>query len=346
MDLEPVAQGPGADRDHHVVDGRAGRPLDVDDPVEGQPGHGEAPVRRHRPVPRHAGSAAGRRARRRRRRPTAPAGGGRSGRAPACAAPSRPAVSPSSASWPPRPLRVRLATRPGKPAARRSWSIEPSNSCPTACGGSIGGCGCTCRTLAVRIEQGGHHLDAGDVVDRRHVGLGVERHRAVGEAIDEPQLPQGPGPVEGEGVEAGDEGGQRRRPPRRRDRGVAQVELEVEPGARSPRRTGEAERRLHHDPPRRRDHWEALGQEVADDLVGQRTGLARREQRHAPDVTQLGRALHRQERGVHRPHPRHRDATASRGRRQGPGPATARSHAGARNGSWVPGGWASRSAMT
>ena len=191
--------------------------------VERQPRRGDAAVGRHRRVPRHPRRPARRvlldhlAVGRCREQP------GDRRRARACAGRSPRSSRRCPPSWPPRSWQRPVGQAAGEPGGlaqlvgRRAEHpldgvVGPRHRRP----------GCTWRVAGrVRVEQRRHHLGARDVVDRRHVDLGVQRDPAVRQAVDDPQLPQRPRPVERHGVGAGDEVGQLRRAAagRRRRRG-------------------------------------------------------------------------------------------------------------------------------
>ena len=93
-------------------------------------------------------------------------------------------------------------------------------------------------TLGAEVEEHRAEVDAGDAVDHRVMALGQQREAAVGEPLDEPQLPQRLGAVELLGEHARGEVRELLVAAGRGQRGVAHVVLEVEVARRRPTAAG------------------------------------------------------------------------------------------------------------
>ena len=92
------------------------------------------------------------------------------------------------------------------------------------------------------VEQHGRDVDAGDPVDERVMGLRQHREAPVGEALDEPQLPQRPAAVERLGEHAARQPLQLAVAAGARQRRVADVVADLEMGIVHPHRAALAER--------------------------------------------------------------------------------------------------------
>jgi hypothetical protein len=95
----------------------------------------------------------------------------------------------------------------------------------------------------LHVEQDGHEVDPGDAVDQRVVRLRDQGEAPALEPLHEPELPQGLGPVELLGVDAGRQRAQLQLRPRRGQRRVADVVVEVEGRVVHPQRPPALERR-------------------------------------------------------------------------------------------------------
>ncbi len=140
----------------------------------------------------------------------------------------------------------------------------------------------------------------GEAVDGRVVDLGQHRHDAVLEPVDQIQLPQRPGAVERPGDDPRHLLGELLVGARRRQRELADVEVEVEVRVVDPVRVVEAERHLGQTPAHRRQQRQPLGEHLLDvgELELAARGGARIEDRDPADVPALARVLEREELGV------------------------------------------------
>ena len=215
-------------------------------------------------------------------------------------------VSPKPASCSSMPWRARLATRPGKRATWRSWSTGPSNIRPTRFGGSIGGCGWTWRfpaasgssravitsapvtpsiaamwILAYRATRSSRRPS---MTHSSHSGRERSSGTAWRRAIRRPSAAASPGGA---------------RPVWRRWNSRSKPSTGPHDGRPSPNGTSTTTR------------WaevmqgQALFEQGPHVVVREPAAPARPEDRHTAEVARLGRALHRQEGGVHRSHPAH-----------------------------------------
>ena len=135
-------------------------------------------------------------------------------------------------------------------------------------------------------------------------------HAWLRQAVDEVDLPQRAVAIERAGEDAGDGLGEPAVVARRRDGGLADVEVQVEVGVLDPVRQVDAERHARETPLQRRQEVDALADEPAE--VGDLERAARRGRRvvdrEAADVPVGARGLHGQELRVQRrelAHPRH-----------------------------------------
>ena len=99
----------------------------------------------------------------------------------------------------------------------------------------------------IDVENDGEQVDAGHAVDHAVVNLRDERPLVVGEALDQPDLPQGAATVEALRHEPGHEGAQFGVVARPGESGVANVVADVEMLVIDPHGPTELERHgLHH----------------------------------------------------------------------------------------------------
>jgi hypothetical protein len=206
---------------HHVVDRAAERLADPADVVERAARVRPATVRPDRAVER-----GGRRGSQRRSVPAQPAGdrpatGERTPRG--CQRGERP---PQLLGWSghdveravdrqPQHRRLRLR----RPAVHHRW-----------------------RWLALEVEHDGHQVDARDPVDHAVMDLADHRPLAVRQALDDPRLPQRPGPVQLLGHQPSHQPAQLRLAAGRRQRAVAHVVVEVEVRIVHPQRAPQVHR--------------------------------------------------------------------------------------------------------
>ena len=145
------------------------------------------------------------------------------------------------------------------------------------------------------VEQDGREVDAGDAVDERVVGLGDQREPAALEPLDEPHLPQRLGAVERLRVDPRRERAQLRLGPRHRQRGVADVVLEVEARIVDPQRPAGLDGREGELLAEARDEVEPRADVVREVVVGGRGAV---EDHHRADVHVRHRAFLGDERRV------------------------------------------------
>jgi hypothetical protein len=151
-----------------------------------------------------------------------------------------------------------------------------------------------------QVEQHRHQVHAGDAVHERVVVLGDQREAPALEALHEPGLPQRLGAVERLGVDAGGERPQLVLGARLGERGVADVELEVEARVVHPQRPAALQGRERELLAVARDEVQPRADVVDERLEGRRRAF---EDEHGPDVHVRGGALLREERRVHRREP-------------------------------------------
>jgi hypothetical protein len=123
------------------------------------------------------------------------------------------------------------------------------------------------RPLDGQVEKHRREVDARDAVDHGVMGLREHREPARSEALDEPQLPQRLGAVEGLGEDPAGEVEQRPLRAGRRQPGVADVEGEVEARIVDPQRPSGVQRRGRELLPVARDEAQArldVRQELVD----------------------------------------------------------------------------------
>ena len=158
------------------------------------------------------------------------------------------------------------------------------------------------RRLGREVEQHGRQVDPGDPVDQRVVGLGDQRATIVLQALDQPHLPQRLGAVELLGEDARGEVAQLLPIPRRRQRRVAHVVLEVEARIIHPHGAPAVERRVRVSQlvAVARHQVQALADLFEELLQRRRRALQQREPAH---VHVRARPLLVQEGGVHRREP-------------------------------------------
>ena len=156
------------------------------------------------------------------------------------------------------------------------------------------------RRHRLEVEQHGREVDAGDAVDERVMGLGDQREAPVLEPLHEPQLPQRLRAVEPLGVDPGGERAQLLLAAGLRQRGVAQVVLEVEVRVVDPQRPAGLERRERELLAVARDQVQA-----AADVVGEvvERGGGPSKTMTAPMCMWVCCPLLGQEGGVHRGEP-------------------------------------------
>ena len=180
-----------------------------------------------------------------------------------------------------RPCTARVAMlRRGvaRPRARRRATSSAGDGSDCGCHGSrsVGGR----RRVRAEIEQDGREVDAGDAVDERVVGLEDQREPIALEPLDEPALPQRLGAVELLGGDPRREQEQLLLGPGRRQRGVADVVLEVEVRVVDPQRPAGLERRRRELLPVARDEVQPSADVVEvvrrTSAAGPRTSAPRR----------------------------------------------------------------------
>ena len=156
------------------------------------------------------------------------------------------------------------------------------------------------RRHGIEVEQHGREVDPRHAVDQRVMGLRDQREAAVVESLHEPQLPQRLRAVEPLRVDAGGERAQLVLGAGLRQRGVAQVVLEVEARVVDPHRSPGLDRR-------ERELLAVAGDEVQPPahVVGEVVERRRRalEDHDGADVHVGVLALLCQERRVHRRQP-------------------------------------------
>ena len=154
--------------------------------------------------------------------------------------------------------------------------------------------------LGARVEQDGEQLVARHAVHRRVVDLRQQRHAATLEPVDQVQLPQRPAAVQRAGEDAGHDLGQAVVVARRRDRGLADVEVEIEVRVLDPVGQVEAERNLGQAPLEHGQQVKPLADQAADVLCGKVAagGGGRVVHRQASDMPVGPGVLHAQELGI------------------------------------------------
>ncbi len=157
-------------------------------------------------------------------------------------------------------------------------------------------------------------LVARHAVDHGVVDLGQHRRPALGEALDQVQLPQRPVAIERAREDPRDGLGELAVRRRRRDGRLADVEVEVEVRVLDPVRVREPERHVHELPAERRQQVQPVGDEAADVLhaevaAGRGGGVVDREAAHVPV---RARGLHGQELRVKARQLPHRVSSSSR----------------------------------
>ena len=168
------------------------------------------------------------------------------------------------------------------------WGAHGSPSCGSG------------RRHRLEVEQHGREVDAGDAVDERVVRLGDQREAAVVEPLDEPQLPQRLRAVELLRVDARGQRAQLLLAAGARERGVAQVVLEVEARVVDPQRPAGLERRHRELLPVARDEVQPAADVVGEVREGRRRAL---EDHHGADVHVRVRPFLGEEGRVHRGEP-------------------------------------------
>ena len=122
--------------------------------------------------------------------------------------------------------------------------------------------------LGVEVEEDGGDVDAGDAVDQRVVALADDREAVVGQALDQPQLPERLRAVELLGEDPRREVAQLLVGARRRQRGLAHVVVEVEVRVVDPDRAALVERDEAQLLAEARHQVQARGDVVAELLRG------------------------------------------------------------------------------
>ena len=119
-------------------------------------------------------------------------------------------------------------------AAGRRWAAAAGSSRARAAATGIGSGEVSNSTVAMSTP--------GDAVDERVMGLGEHREAVLGQPLDQPQLPQRPGAVEGLREDASGQPLELLLAAGARQRGVAHVEADVEVGVVDPHRAALVER--------------------------------------------------------------------------------------------------------
>jgi hypothetical protein len=151
--------------------------------------------------------------------------------------------------------------------------------------------------LGGRVEERGEDLVAGHAVGRRVVELREQAEVPVAQAVEQVELPQRPGAVEGARADPRDRLGDLALVAGRRDRRLAHVVLDVEVGVLDPVGQVEVERDLDEPPAKRRNEVQPLLHAAPQVLDGHRpAGGGRRvvDPEHA-DVAERPRRLDPQE---------------------------------------------------
>ena len=153
--------------------------------------------------------------------------------------------------------------------------------------------------LRLEVEQVDHQLGAGGTVDGRVVHLGDHADAVLLQALDDPQLPEGAGPVEGG---AGDLAGQLAELAASAGGGAGDavdVKVEVEVGIFDPHRVGEVQGHLHQPASERRHQVDPPADELLDVLEGVAAGDRGRVEHHGHGhVHVVGGVLEVEEGGV------------------------------------------------
>ena len=118
--------------------------------------------------------------------------------------------------------------------------------------------------LGALVQQHGQDLVPRDAVDDGMVDLRQQRDAAVRQAVDDVELPQRPRPVGRAGEDARDCLGDLAVVPRGRERGLPDVEVQVEVGVLDPVGQVQPERDAHEPPVERRQEMKPLFDEPRD----------------------------------------------------------------------------------
>ena len=162
--------------------------------------------------------------------------------------------------------------------------------------------------LGVDVEQHLAEVHGVDAVDQRLVRLREDGHPAVGEPLDEVDLPQRTVPVERARDDPGHQLAQLVEAARARQRRAAYVEGEVEVRVVDPHRVGQAARNEPDLLAVPRDERDPVPDQLDQPLVGE-TGVSRLEDLDGRVVHRRGRRLLGEETQVPRPQPlAHHDA--------------------------------------
>ena len=153
------------------------------------------------------------------------------------------------------------------PSVRRAREViawRTSSSRDGIGSGVRGSGGSSSRPSGVEVEEVDHQLGARHAVDRAVVHLRDDADVAVGQALDDVELPQRAAAVERRAGDLRGHLGQLLVPAGGRRPDAADVVVEVEVGVLHPDRVVEPERHLHHPPPERRHQVEPGRDEVLD----------------------------------------------------------------------------------
>ena len=124
------------------------------------------------------------------------------------------------------------------------------------------------RRLRLEVEEDGEQGGAGHPVHRGMVHLGDDGDALVGQALDDPHLPQGLGPVERMTGDVAGQVGQLAQATRTGHRGPPHVVVDVEVGVVDPHRVTQAERDLHQPTPEHRGAGDPGGDGLLHPLEG------------------------------------------------------------------------------
>jgi hypothetical protein len=151
--------------------------------------------------------------------------------------------------------------------------------------------------LGGQVQEQSQDLGAGEPVDQRVVDLREHRRVARLETVDQVQLPQRPRPIERAREDPRHLLGKLLVVPRRDQRELADVEVQVEVLVVEPVGVVQPERDLHEPPAHRREQRQPLCQERLDVGAGDRAARAGRrvEDRQPAHVPGLARRLEREE---------------------------------------------------
>jgi hypothetical protein len=182
------------------------------------------------------------------------------------------------------------------------------------------------RGVGMVVEHQRHQLDPGRPVDRRVVDDGEDGEALAGQALDDVRQPQWPRAVERSRDDAPDHGGELVVAPGRRDRRVADVEVQIEVRVLDPVRMVEPERHLDEAPAQRLEQMQAPLDLPAPRRVGVVAGgVGAGVDRQPADVSELGARLEVQERRIQSrqllhlvPFRRRLSSTSGRARRPAP----------------------------